>query len=399
MRGAETLTKKIEIVRVITRLNIGGPAIHTILLTEGVNRDIFETRLVAGKPDISEGDMSELAEKSGVAVEYIPELKREISSRDFPAFIKLLKLLIRTKPDILHTHTAKAGALGRLAGIFAGVPVKIHTFHGHVFDGYFSPARTKLFVAIEKFLGIFTDKVIVVSESVRDEIVNRLKIVRSDKCAVIKLGFDLKDFLNNDKLKGVLKRELDIGPDVLLVGIVGRLVPIKNHKMFLSAARKVKDVMPGREIKFLIIGDGELRQCLEKKAKDAGLEDDVIFTGWIKDIAKAYADLDIVALTSLNEGTPVSLIEAMASAKPVVATSVGGVKDIITDGANGLLVDSNDAVNFSDKILSLLKDGKKREDMGLKGRESVRSSFHRDRLIKETESLYNDCLNRRLKGK
>lgn len=345
--------KKIKIVRIITRLNVGGPAIHTILLSEGMDKGDFETFLVSGRPDADEGDMSWLADEKGIKVEYIPQLGRKICLKDLPAFLRILKLLWKIKPDIVHTHTAKAGTLGRIAAVLTGVPVKIHTFHGHVFDGYFSPAKTRIFIGIEKILGMFTDKVIVVSESVRREISGRLKIVPDKKCVVIKLGFDLGRFLDNGVLKGALRKEFKIGAGTLLVGIVGRLVPIKNHKMFLRVAGKVIDSMPGQELKFLIIGDGELRQYLEAEARRMGLENKSIFTGWIKDIAKVYADLDVVALTSLNEGTPVSLIEAMASARPVVATSVGGVADIIRDGENGLLAGSNDVDDFSDKVIFL----------------------------------------------
>ncbi|MDD5136744.1 MAG: glycosyltransferase, partial [Candidatus Omnitrophica bacterium] len=205
---AQAAKGKIKVVRIITRLNIGGPAIHTILLAEGLDKDIFETYFVAGKPDASEGDMSWLAKRKNVKVDYIPEMGREISSRDLPALIKLVKLLMRIKPDIVHTHTAKAGTLGRLAAIIAGVPVKIHTFHGHVFDGYFNPVKTKVFLIIERFLAIFTDKVIVVSKSVRDEIVNGLRIVPDKKSIVIKLGFELERFLDNDGSKGGLRKEL-----------------------------------------------------------------------------------------------------------------------------------------------------------------------------------------------
>ncbi|MDO8525543.1 MAG: glycosyltransferase family 4 protein [Candidatus Omnitrophota bacterium] len=383
---------KIKIVRIIARLNIGGPAIHTILLTGGVDRKVFTTHFAAGRPDASEGDMAYFAEQNKVDVNYISGLGRQIGLGDFLSFIKILGLLIKIKPDIIHTHTAKAGALGRVAGVFAGVPVKIHTFHGHIFDGYFDPVKTKIFIFIEKFLGIFTDKVIVVSESIRNEIVDKLKIVPGGKCVVIRLGFDLGRFLNNERHKGAIRREFNIAHDTLLVGIVGRLVPIKNHKMFLKAARKVIDRMPGKNLKFLIVGDGESRQYLEKEVCKMGMEKYVIFTGWIRDIDRVYADLDIAALTSLNEGTPVSLIEAMASAKPVVATSVGGVIDIVRDGENGLLAGPDDADDFSDKIISLLKDGKRREEMGLKGRDFAKSNFHKERLIKETEGLYLSCL-------
>ncbi len=389
--------KKIKIVRVIARLNIGGPAIHTVLLAEGLDKAAFETFLLAGRPDTDEGDMSWLAAEKGVKIEYIPQLGRKICFRDLPAFLKILKLLWKIKPDIIHTHTAKAGTLGRLAAVLAGVPVRIHTFHGHVFDGYFSPVKSNIFIVIERVLGIFTDKVIVVSESVRREISVKLKIVPDRKCAVIKLGFDLSKFLDNGILKGALRKEFKIGSGTLLIGIVGRLVPIKNHKMFLRVAGKVIDSMPGHDLKFLIVGDGELRQYLEAEVRKAGLENHVIFTGWIKDVAKVYADLDIIALTSLNEGTPVSLIEAMASARPVVATSVGGVGDIIMDGERGLLAGSEDVGGFADKVVYLLRDENKRKKMASVGREYARNTFHKDRLIRETESLYRGCLNDKFK--
>ena len=389
--------EKIKIARIITRLNIGGPAIHTILLTKGINKDVFETYFVAGRPDASEGDMAALAAQMGVSVEYIPEMAREISFRDFPAFVRILKLLLKIRPSIIHTHTAKAGTLGRLAAIIAGVPVKIHTFHGHIFDGYFSPIKTKVFLIIEKFLAIFTDKIIVVSEGVRDEIVDKLKVVPREKCVVLKLGFELESFLNNDRSKGALRKEFNIPPDMLLIGIVGRLVPIKNHRMFLEVARRVINNMPGRKLKFFIIGDGELKKHLEEEAKATGLENDVIFTGWVREIAKVYADLDVVVLTSLNEGTPVSLIEAMASARPVVATSVGGVADIVTDGKNGFLFGQGDVEGFAGGVAVLLNDGKRSEELGLAGREFVRNNFYKDRLIRETEDLYYECLERKRK--
>ncbi len=396
---AQTQRDKIKVIRIISRLNIGGPAIHTILLTEGLNKDLFETRLVIGRPDRLEGNMLDLAKRKKIEVDFIPQLRREICFGDVTVFFSILKLLWRTKPDIVHTHTAKAGTLGRLAALVAGVPVKIHTFHGHVFDGYFNPAKARLFIFIEKLLAAFTDKVIVVSESVRDQVSEKLKIFPKNKFIVIKLGLDLKDFLNNDSLKGTIRKEFNINPGVLLVGIVGRLVPIKNHKMFLKAIRKVVDSMPDRDLKFLIIGDGELRQQLEEEVKRLGLTKYVIFTGWILDIAKVYADLDIVALTSMNEGTPVSLIEAMASAKPVIATSVGGVVDIVSDGKNGLLTKPDDAGCFADAMICLLKDEKKRGELGSSGREFARNTFHKDRLIKEIEDLYHDCLNEKLKSK
>jgi len=292
----------------------------------------------------------------------------------------------------VHTHTAKAGTLGRLAAICAGVPIKVHTFHGHVFDGYFSPMKAKVFLLIEKILACFTDRVIVVSELVKREIVNKLKVTNTSKCMIVPLGFELNKFLTCEKNSGYFRKELNLAPDALLVGIVGRLVPIKNHRMFLSAAKNIIDKDVNRNIKFVIIGDGECALELKEYAKQCGLEKHVIFTGWKKDLASVYADLDVIALTSLNEGTPVSIIEAMASGKPVIATDVGGVRDLISEGENGFLAASNDIEGFSNKLAALLSDSEKRIKFGMRGRELVRTKYSKERLIKDIEALYEECL-------
>lgn len=384
-----------KIVRIIARLNIGGPAIHTVLLSSELNKiSLYKDILICGKVNNCEGDMSYLAAEKGVTPIILPQLSRDISIYDdFVVFLKLYSILRRERPDIVHTHTAKAGALGRAAAILAGVPVKIHTFHGHIFDGYFSPWKAKAFLLIERFLAIFTDRVITVSESVRDEIVDKLKVAPRGKTLVIPLGFDLDNFLRCENKRGSFLKKNGIDSDTLLVGIVGRLVPIKNHKLFLEAARKVLDKKGGTlKVKFVIIGDGELRDDIHKHARLLGLEKDVLFTGWISDLAEAYADMDIVVITSLNEGTPVSLIEAMASARPVIATDVGGVKDLVIDGENGFLARTNDAESLSNKILMLLNDAGKRERFGARGRELVREKYSKKRLIGDIERLYERVL-------
>ncbi len=382
-----------KIVRIIARLNIGGPAIHTVLLSSELNKRGYKDTLVCGHVNDSEGDMMYLAKENNVLPIIVPDLGREISLlKDFKAFTAIYSIIRRERPDIVHTHTAKAGTLGRLAAICAGVPIKVHTFHGHVFDGYFSPMKAKVFIFIEKFLAKFTDKVVTVSSLVKDEIVNKLKIVEASKCVVVPLGFDLDKFLGCEKHIGVFREELNVERDVVLVGIVGRLVPIKNHKMFLSSAKDIVNKIKDTAIKFAIIGDGECAAELRQEVAKLCLEKYVIFTGWKKNLADVYADLDIVALTSLNEGTPVSIIEAMACAKPVVATDVGGVRDVITHGENGLLAESNNVKDFSDKIYELAVDKDKRLRFGLCGREAVRSKYSKERLIKDIEALYEDCL-------
>lgn len=376
----------IKIVRIITRLNIGGPARNAVLLTEGLNNNGFKTCLVTGCPEIAEGDMSYFALEKGIEPVIINELGRSVNLiKDIKALWKIYRIIKKEQPDIVHTHTAKAGTLGRVAAILAGVPIKVHTFHGHVFDGYFNSLVVKIFIVIEKILARFTAKTIAVSNSVANDISARYNITVEDKLVVIPLGFELERFFEADKNKGKLRQELGLDKDVLLIGIVGRLVPVKNHKMFLDAIKNIT-------AKIIIVGDGELRQELENYAEKLGIRDKVIFLGWRRDLENIYADLDVVCLTSLNEGTPVSLIEAMASGRPVVATDVGGAKDIVKDGINGRLVVSDDTDGFSAAVLDLLNNSNKRMIMGNNGREFARKNFNKKRLVEDTKNLYESLL-------
>ncbi len=390
--------RKKKIIRIISRLNIGGPAIHTILLSSSLNEDGYEDILICGKVSKYEGDMHSFARDKNVEPLLIPELGREISFyKDIKAFSKLYSIIRKEKPDIVHTHTAKAGALGRLAAILNGVPIKVHTFHGHVFDSYFSPIKSKIFLFVERFLALFTDMVIVVSETVKDDIVKRRRVIKDKNCVVIPLGLELEEFLNSQNLKGIFRKKFGINDNMLLVGIIGRLVPIKNHRMFLDIAKKMKTNSPNTKVKFIIVGDGELREQIKDYTYELGLKDDVIFTGWAKDLASVYTDLDIVALTSLNEGTPVSLIEAMAAGKPIIATNVGGVKDLVKTNVNGLLARPGDIDDFCAKLTSFLNDPQKRKEFGRQGRISVIKKYSKERLVNDLELLYQELLSR--KGK
>jgi glycosyltransferase involved in cell wall biosynthesis len=388
----------VKVLRIITRLNIGGPAIHAILLSSELNKRGYRDMLVCGKASESEGDMGYIARGKEVDPIVIPELGRDISPlKDFKAFLKLLSLMRRERPDIVHTHMAKAGALGRLAALFAGVPIRVHTFHGHVFDGYFSPLKARVFLAIERMLSRFTDMVITVSGRVNDEIIDKLKVAKRTKSVIVPLGLEIDRFLRCEERRGELRKKIGVSDDTLLIGIVGRLVPIKNHKMFLDVARLVKNAALGVKVKFAIIGDGELRSHLETTVREMGLNDVVIFTGWMADLPMVYADLDIVCLTSLNEGTPVSIIEAMAAGKAVIATDVGGVRDLFDNGANGILVRDDDSREFFSALVSIIRDGEKKKAFGRNGREFVSKRYTKERLVKDIASLYSDLRARKLK--
>lgn len=391
--------KKIKILRVIARLNIGGPARHTILLSEGLDGDIFETVLIYGAIDKSEGDMEYLAQAKNIDSVIIPELGRKISwKNDLVALWKLYHLIKKERPDIIHTHTAKAGTLGRLAALlckFSYRPKVIHTFHGHVLYGYFGKAKSKIFIWIERFLAKFTDKIVAINEKLKQDLLSFI-IGSPKKITVIPLGLELGGLLALESTKEASK-------DGFSVGIIGRLVPIKNHRMFLEVAKRLRISNCEFRANFFIVGDGELKEKLREYAKELGVEENVVFGGWQEDLNKVYSNLDIVALTSLNEGTPVSLIEAMAAGKPVIATDVGGVRELLGSkleaqsskfeiAERGILVESGNVKGFTEGLGLLLRDKTLREKLAREGREFVRERFSQQRLIKDTESLYKELI-------
>ncbi|MFA5410281.1 MAG: glycosyltransferase [Candidatus Omnitrophota bacterium] len=390
--------KKIKVLRIIARLNIGGPAIHTILLTEGLDGRRFESLLVYGRLSQGEGDISYYAREKNIATHFVPELKRELNFfSDIIAFYKIYKIIITEQPDIVHTHTAKAGGVGRTAAILYNFihrnkKIKlVHTFHGHIFDGYFSKIKSRFFIFIERFLALFTCQIITVSESIKNELIS-LGISKERKIKVIPLGLELDKFLSLPE-----RRDIDLN-----IGIIGRLVPVKNHRLFLEAAAMVISDNQAIRIKFKVIGDGELRGMLEEYSRKLKINNYLDFLGWQKDLVKAYSGLDIVALTSINEGTPVSLIEAMASGKAVVATDVGGIKDLLGDETNtkikpngsfkilerGIMVMPGDSLGFAQALNLTIQDGNLRREMGLRARNFAKTEFTKDRLIKDVESLY-----------
>lgn len=403
----------IRILRIIARLNIGGPAIQAISLSHAVSKDLFETLLVCGEIGPQEGDMSYLAREKGVKFRFVPELGREISlHNDFKAFMALIKIIKEFKPDIIHTHTAKAGTLGRLAGIsfniFRSSSKRIrlvHIFHGHIFHSYFGLFKTFVFIMIERFLARSTDRIIVISPLQQYDICQKFKIVKPEKVRVIPLGFDLSKFVTRETLDhSVRRRYLPAdSPTILLVGIVGRLTPVKNHRMLLKAVRCLKDEGNLHFFKFIIVGDGELREDLMNYARELDVEDSIIFTGWQKEMAAIYHAMDIVLLTSLNEGTPVTLIESMAAEKPVVATDVGAVRDLFgmidektLNGfklaQNGILVPSDRGETLASALMFLLKNREVSKKMAKHAREFVLSGYSIKRLVKDIESLYSELI-------
>lgn len=383
---------RIKVLRIKTRLTIGGPDTHVLLLNTGLDKEKFASYLVTGTVSKGEYDATHIAKELGVKPVVIPELKRNIMFRDdIIAFIKLFNIIRRIKPDIVHTHTAKAGTLGRLAAIINRVPIRLHTFHGHVFHSYFNRLSTGIYIMIEKILARFTHKIIVISKSQLEDVAEKYKIAPEKKCSIIPLGLDLSPFLSLVGKKD-LREELFIDQEMLIVGMVGRLVDVKNHRMFLEAVSGICRTNPDVKAKFMIVGDGPLRKDLEGYVAELNISDRVIFTGWRRDLASVYNTLDIACLTSLNEGTPISLIEAMASGKAVLSTDVGGVRDVVTQGETGLLVSSGDIQGFSSSLVRLLSDRYLRDEMGKRGRSAVSEKFSKERLVRDIERLYAEEL-------
>jgi Glycosyltransferase len=406
-----------KIVRIIARLNVGGPARHVVWLTRALDGGDFQTKLVTGTVPEGEEDMSYFAAENDVEPVYIPEMSRELSTKDAVSLWKVYRLLRREKPDIIHTHTAKAGTIGRVAGFFyrwltpgtlIGRPRKVrfvHTYHGHVFHSYYGRLKTAFFLFIEKTLAwLATDKIIVISRQQFEEIHCKFGVGRRAQFAIVPLGIDLAPFASAKAKRSAFRAELGASDEEILVGLVGRLTEIKNHALFLEAARLYKENSDLPKMKFVIIGDGHLRESLERRTAEMNVSDVVVFTGSRSDADVFYAGLDIVALTSLNEGTPLSLIEAMACSLPCISTAVGGVTDLLgaieekKDGFSvcqrGVSVPSKDAEGFFKGLVFLAKNENLRDELGRRGKNFVFAEYDKERLVEDIKKIYND-LNRK----
>ncbi len=375
--------RRLRVLRVITRLNVGGPAIQAVLLSARLDPERFETLLVAGTESAVEGNMIELGRLDAPpALRRIAALGREISPLDdLRALWSLVRLIREFKPDIVHTHLAKAGTLGRVAARIAGVPVVIHTFHGTVFRGYFGSLRSRLFLEIERALGRVSTRLVAITAGQRRELV-ALGIGSDATVVEIPLGLQLAPFIDVPS-RADARVALGLPEDAPVVAIVARLVPIKDVGLFLRTLAKLKRPAIG-----LIVGDGEERASLESLAVSLGIASRCRFLGWQRDVRSLYAAADVVVLTSRNEGSPVSIIEAMAAARPVVCTDVGGVSDVVASGVSGILVPYGDAEGLATAIDGLLADPAMRERLGNEARNAVYPRYDVSRLVTDITALY-----------
>jgi glycosyltransferase involved in cell wall biosynthesis len=383
--------RPVRILRVIARLNVGGPALHVTYLARGLAERGYETTLVAGDVARGEESMAFVAEQAGVHVMPLPGLSRELSPvKDALAVWRLARIIRALRPDIVHTHTAKAGAVGRAAALLAGGrPVVVHTFHGHVLHGYFGRVGGLAFRAIETTLARFTDRLVAVSPEVRDELVG-LGVAPASKFSVIRLGIELEPRVAFDGDTGEVRRRHGIGAETFVVGWFGRMTAVKRTDDLLSMLAGLRE--RGVDALLLLVGDGDDRERLEQRAHDLGLARSCLFLGYQLDVAPWYAVCDAVVLTSASEGTPVTIIEALAAGRAVVATNVGGVPDVVSDGETGFLVGPGDTDAFADRLEILARDPKRREAMGRAGRERVLSRYVVARLVEDVDALYRELL-------
>lgn len=392
-----------KIVRVIARLNIGGPAHQAVLLSHRLNQPPWETLLVIGKLDVGEGSAEDLLRRYPCRWIQIPQLQRTIRPwKDLVALWKLLGILRQEKPDILHTHTAKAGTLGRLAGFFYRLTTgrslqMVHTFHGHVLEGYFHPLVNRCFISVERWLAYRTNRLISVSHAVKQDLLKR-GIGTPASIRVIPLGLNLDPYLN---------LPANTNGHSFKMGFVGRLVPIKNVEFLLEALGKFRTKNPDQPFQLMIVGDGELKPHLTTLSQSLGLSEQVQFAGWKRDLAEVYQSLDLVCLTSKNEGTPVSLIEALAAGRPVISTDVGGVRELVHPksldgktpvqqqpeiGAHGILVPSGNREAYVQGLEWLIQQPDLRAKMGENGRSFVRRQYTIQRLVQDIKSLYQELV-------
>jgi len=387
----------IRILRIINRFNIGGPTFNVAYLTKYMDSR-FETKLIGGIKDDSEASSEFILDSLDIKREHVSTMERSISPSNDRRALAEIKAIIRDyDPHIVHTHAAKSGTLGRLAAIQLGVPIILHTFHGHVFHSYFGSLKTQIFKLIERYLASKSTRIIAISKQQKHELGTIHRIAPSSKIEIVPLGFDLSKFREDrDRKREVFRSEYGLQDDEVAIGIIGRLVPIKNHDMFIQSINHVLKNQP--KARFFIVGDGESAEELKNTCAEHNVsyvwkavvdeQHPLCFTSWRTDVDVVMAGLDIVALTSLNEGTPVSLIEAQSAGKPVISTKVGGVEDIAVENESAFLVNTSDQPGFNEKLSELASDEALRTKMGTLGEGFVEKRCSYTRLVHDMEELY-----------
>jgi len=387
------VVEPIRVLRVIARLNMGGPALHVAYLSAGLAERGYETTLVAGTLARGEGSMAYVAEDLGVRILRLDALSREISPfRDAISVLRLARLIREQRPQILHTHTAKAGTVGRLAALLAGdarPPIVVHTFHGHVLHGYFGPLKSQAFRVLERLLGRMTTRLIAVSPQVRDDLVS-LGVAPAEKFSVVRLGVELDERVRTQVVGADARARLGIGHERFVVGWVGRMTGVKRTDDVLESLHRLRE--RGVDAVLLMVGSGPDHDHVEQRASALGIVRHCYFLGYQEDVSGWYQAFDALILPSANEGTPVVVIEALAAGCPVVATSVGGVPDVVREGVDGFLVPVGDVEQLAERLARLARDPELRARMGEAGRASIPARYAVERLVADIDALYRSLL-------
>jgi glycosyltransferase involved in cell wall biosynthesis len=373
------MAAQVKVMQIIARMNVGGPAVIVAELMRGLDKSAFDQILVTGYCDENEADYLDTV-ATDIKATRIAGLGRSVSLlADLKAFFGLVSLIRKFKPDVIHTHTAKAGVLGRLASLLAGRgAVRVHTFHGHLLHGYFSTALTKLVILIEKFFAARTSVLIAIGSKVRDDLV-AAGIGRAEKYRVFFPGLPAPKAI----AKATAQSALGISADTLYITFVGRLTQIKRPDRLLDVAAECK--VRGLDLRFLVAGEGELFEGSKSRCQREQLN--VTFFGWRNDIDQIFAASDIAILTSDNEGIPLTLIQAAQAGLPIVATSVGSISDIVINESTGYLTQVSAPV-MADAIEKLVRDAQLRKMMGEAGKARATQYFSLDRMIKDHSDLY-----------
>lgn len=383
-------TERIRVLRVIGRLNMGGPAHQAALLSgRRFDPDRYETLLVHGAVPPGEASLAELAEEEGAEMRFVGELRQSVNPlHDSRALARLIGIARRFKPDVVHTHTAKAGFLGRQAALAVRPrPAIVHTYHGHVLEGYFGAAKSRLYLELERAMARVSDSLIGVSQATVDDLV-RLGIAPRQQFRVLPLGLDLAPLAEVDEaLRASTRAELGVGPDEVLLVFVGRVVPIKRLDVLLRAVAVARASDP--RIRLALVGDGEERGRLERLAGELGIAPDVFFLGYRRELHSVFSASDVAVLSSDNEGTPVSLIEAAAAGLPAVATDVGGVHEVVGE-ETGVLVPSRDAGALAGALLAMAGDEARRRSLGRAARARAVERYGAERLLRDVDALYRE---------
>ena len=396
------MKRKIKVLRILNRFNIGGPVYNATYLTKYLNSDLYETLLIGGQPEKHEQPADYILNNLEVPFRKLKFMRRAISPLfDLLSLIQIIIIIYKYQPNIIHTHAAKSGLLGRLASLFYYKKVKVvHTYHGNVFEGYFSNFKNKILLLIERFLASKSTKIIAISKLQSDDLIYKYKICEKEKIEIIPLGFDLHRFTENTNSKREkLRREFNVNDSIILITIIGRIVPIKNHQLFIEVINYCKS-RTTRKIKALVVGDGSetekiidyaINNKLSYSYKNVNKECDVLFTSWRSDIDSILAASDILCLTSLNEGTPVSIIESMASETASISTNVGGVSDIIENNFSGI-VSSKEVNEYGENLLKMIEDDNLRLKLAKNGKSISLENYNYNKLVFNVECLYQKII-------